>query len=130
MSFPNRAPEPVAEPPAALLQGLGSRSKCCAIARHGSPSTATSSRRALAPDLQAAGTLAPLDVVVTALGREQDFASRYFWPANGGAEDPVTGSIHAGLRRTGPSGWGATNWWRCRHRRARASCTAGSKRIV
>ena len=26
-----------------------------------------------------------------------DFVSRYFWPANGGDEDPVTGSIHAGL---------------------------------
>ncbi|HCA65612.1 MAG TPA: phenazine biosynthesis protein PhzF, partial [Pseudomonas sp.] len=53
--------------------------------------------RALAPDLQALPPLAPLDVGVTAPGREQDFASRYFWPANGGAEDPVTGSIHAGL---------------------------------
>ena len=26
-----------------------------------------------------------------------DFVSRYFWPANGGDEDPVTGSIHTGL---------------------------------
>jgi predicted PhzF superfamily epimerase YddE/YHI9 len=53
--------------------------------------------RMLTPDLDALRTLAPLDVVVTAPGREQDFVSRYFWPANGGAEDPVTGSIHAGL---------------------------------
>ena len=37
------------------------------------------------------------DVVVTARSEEFDFASRYFWPANGGIEDPVTGSIHAGL---------------------------------
>jgi predicted PhzF superfamily epimerase YddE/YHI9 len=41
-------------------------------------------------------------VVVTAPGKEfasdqYDFISRYFWPANGGDEDPVTGSIHAGL---------------------------------
>ncbi|WP_299662115.1 PhzF family phenazine biosynthesis protein [uncultured Psychromonas sp.] len=28
---------------------------------------------------------------------DYDFVSRYFWPANGGDEDPVTGSIHAGL---------------------------------
>lgn len=41
--------------------------------------------------------LAPYDVVVTAKGDQQDFVSRYFWPANGGDEDPVTGSIHAGL---------------------------------
>lgn len=36
-------------------------------------------------------------MVVTAPSRAYDFASRYFWPANGGVEDPVTGSIHAGL---------------------------------
>ena len=44
--------------------------------------------------------LGPLDVVVTgpaAAGASHDFVSRYFWPANGGDEDPVTGSIHAGL---------------------------------
>ena len=29
--------------------------------------------------------------------KEYDFISRYFWPANGGDEDPVTGSIHTGL---------------------------------
>ena len=41
--------------------------------------------------------LAPLDVVVTAKSDKYDFVSRYFWPANGGDEDPVTGSIHSGL---------------------------------
>ena len=41
--------------------------------------------------------LAPFDVVVTAKGGRYDFISRYFWPANGGDEDPVTGSIHSGL---------------------------------
>ncbi|KLB27523.1 PhzF family phenazine biosynthesis protein, partial [Xanthomonas hortorum] len=30
-------------------------------------------------------------------GVGHDFVSRYFWPANGGSEDPVTGSIHAAL---------------------------------
>lgn len=41
--------------------------------------------------------LAPFDVVVTATATDYDFVSRYFWPANGGDEDAVTGSIHAGL---------------------------------
>lgn len=43
--------------------------------------------------------LKPLDVVVTCQSQspEYDFISRYFWPANGGDEDPVTGSIHTGL---------------------------------
>lgn len=43
--------------------------------------------------------LKPLDVVVTCRSETKayDFISRYFWPANGGDEDPVTGSIHTGL---------------------------------
>lgn len=43
--------------------------------------------------------LKPLDVVVTCRSENSryDFISRYFWPANGGDEDPVTGSIHTGL---------------------------------
>lgn len=52
------------------------------------------------PDLERLKKLAPLDLVVTAPSTsnvEYDFVSRYFWPANGGDEDPVTGSIHAGL---------------------------------
>ena len=40
--------------------------------------------------------LAPYDVVVTSNSTEYDFISRYFWPANGGIEDPVTGSMHTG----------------------------------
>ena len=42
-------------------------------------------------------TLYPLDVVATAPSAEYDFISRYFWPASGGDEDYVTGSIHTGL---------------------------------
>ncbi|AGA86124.1 phenazine biosynthesis protein PhzF family [Stutzerimonas stutzeri RCH2] len=99
MSFPNRAPDLVAEPPAALLQGLGCEPD--AVLRNQQAWFAVyrdeQQVRMLTPDLDALRTLAPLDVVVTAPGREQDFVSRYFWPANGGAEDPVTGSIHAGL---------------------------------
>lgn len=43
--------------------------------------------------------LKPFDVVVTCRAESKiyDFISRYFWPANGGDEDPVTGSIHTGL---------------------------------
>ncbi|KIV07468.1 PhzF family phenazine biosynthesis protein, partial [Vibrio parahaemolyticus] len=41
--------------------------------------------------------LAAYDIVVTSKGSQCDFVSRYLWPANGGDEDPVTGSIHAGL---------------------------------
>ncbi|MEH6577595.1 MAG: PhzF family phenazine biosynthesis protein [Amphritea sp.] len=49
------------------------------------------------PNLEELKKLAPYDVVVTSASSEYDFISRYFWPANGTGEDPVTGSIHAGL---------------------------------
>jgi len=40
--------------------------------------------------------LGPLDVTVTAQSNKYDFISRFF-SANGGIEDPVTGSMHTGL---------------------------------
>jgi len=56
--------------------------------------------RALAPDLHALGALDTAGVVVTARadeGRGYDFVSRYFAPALGVPEDPVTGSAHCKL---------------------------------
>lgn len=99
MSFPNRAPEPVAEPPQALLEALAITPE--AVLKNSQAwfvvYASEQQVRAAAPDLEALKALAPLDVVITAPGDREDFASRYFWPANGGDEDPVTGSIHAGL---------------------------------
>jgi PhzF family phenazine biosynthesis protein len=53
--------------------------------------------RALRPDM---GKLAALDcfaVIVTAPGKDCDFVSRFFAPAQGIPEDPVTGSAHSTL---------------------------------
>ncbi len=99
MTFPSQPPTPVTQVPNALLAGLSIR-----------PVQVLSNRQAYFAllsceqdvyDIQADSAqlkeLAPLDVVVTAPSRQYDFVSRYFWPANGGDEDPVTGSIHAGL---------------------------------
>ena len=99
MDFPNQAPELVIEIPAALLEGLSivpvhvlkNRQAYFAIYEN------ENDVRNLIPNLEPLKQLGPLDVVVTAPGNEVDFVSRYFWPANGGAEDPVTGSIHTGL---------------------------------
>lgn len=99
MRFPNLAPEEVSQPPAPLQLGLSiqpsqflkNRQAYFAIYK------TEDEVRAVVPDLEKLKELAPLDVVVSAPGRKHDFVSRYFWPANGGAEDPVTGSIHAGL---------------------------------
>jgi len=116
MSFPKRLALPVAEIPPALIQGLGAaplqvlRSDQAWFAIYADAATVAS----LTPDMTLLKQLGPWDVVVTAPGagfvgetpavpanseaaQQYDFISRYFWPANGGDEDPVTGSIHAGL---------------------------------
>jgi len=98
MAFPNLAPEP-ANPPPVLAQGLGMPAQAWLRNRQAwfAVLDDEAAVRAVHPDLGALKTLAPMDVVVTAPGERHDFVSRYFWPANGGDEDPVTGSIHAGL---------------------------------
>lgn len=54
--------------------------------------------RALAPDMDAMARLDRGGIIVTAPGEEgYDFVSRYFAPAKGIAEDPVTGSAHCTL---------------------------------
>ncbi len=99
MSFPNRAPTRVDEAPAALLAGLPTQP--VEVLRNAQAWFAVyedeGQVRELVPDLDRLAELGPLDVTVTAPGASCDFVSRYFWPANGGEEDPVTGSIHAGL---------------------------------
>jgi PhzF family phenazine biosynthesis protein len=99
MSFPNRAPNPISNVPNALLKGLSiepqevlqSEQAYFVIYNNESDVRNVVSKKELLK------TLAPFDVVVTAPSLQYDFVSRYFWPANGGDEDPVTGSIHAGL---------------------------------
>ena len=104
MNFPQRPALPVAELPAVLLEALGVapvkvlRSAQAWFAIYDDAAQVT----ALTPDMQLLKQLGPWDMVVTAPGigfaeDQYDFVSRYFWPANGGDEDPVTGSVHAGL---------------------------------
>jgi PhzF family phenazine biosynthesis protein len=49
------------------------------------------------PDMAALAQLPWPGVIVTARGEQHDFVSRYFAPAIGIAEDPVTGSTHCAL---------------------------------
>lgn len=99
MAFPNREPIEITEIPEALSGGL-SIPPMAYLKNNQAYFAVMSSEeqvKSMVPDLEKLKTLGPLDVVVTSASKEFDFASRYFWPANGGAEDPVTGSIHAGL---------------------------------
>ncbi|MBQ4834062.1 PhzF family phenazine biosynthesis protein [Pseudoalteromonas sp. MMG010] len=99
MTFPKQAPTPVLEIPTKLLQGLSI-----------SPVKVLKNQQAyfaiyetaqdiidLTTDSTALKALFPFDVVASAPGEACDFVSRYFWPASGGEEDFVTGSIHTGL---------------------------------
>ena len=99
MSFPKQQPEIIEEVPSALIRGLSI--KPIEVLRNRQAYFAVfacvDDIRQVSYQAELLKTLAPYDVVVTAAGSDYDFISRYFWPANGGDEDPVTGSIHAGL---------------------------------
>lgn len=102
MRFPRRDARPVQDPPAALREGLRPTPSAWLVNQQAYLAVYASEAevRAVQPDLERLKALAPLDVAVTApadAGAAHDFVSRYFWPANGGDEDPVTGSIHAAL---------------------------------
>ncbi|MGF1681359.1 PhzF family phenazine biosynthesis protein [Photobacterium minamisatsumaniensis] len=103
MSFPNQCPEPLNHIPEALFAGLSH--KPIEVLRNRQAYVAIMASecevRELSYDSEQLKSLAPFDVVVTAQADNEngdyEFVSRYFWPANGGDEDPVTGSIHSGL---------------------------------
>jgi PhzF family phenazine biosynthesis protein len=99
MSFPNRAPEPIEEIPEALLRGLSIAPSEVFLNQQAYFAVYDSEEQVLAvqQDPEFIKQLKPYDVTVTAESEQYDFVSRYFWPANGGLEDPVTGSIHTGL---------------------------------
>ena len=104
MDFPNTKPERVEDIPDSLLAGLSIapievyKNAQAYFVVYDSESDVLSVER----DNDALKQLAPHDVVVTCQAKSieykgYDFISRYFWPANGGDEDPVTGSAHTGL---------------------------------
>lgn len=99
MTFPARPPEPVSTIPTQLIEGLNCKVDRVLISPQAYFVILENQQEVLDVQYQSEQLkqLAPYDVVVTAKDTDYDFVSRYFWPANGGDEDPVTGSIHAGL---------------------------------
>ncbi|MBB1440921.1 PhzF family phenazine biosynthesis protein, partial [Shewanella sp. SG41-4] len=101
MSFPNQCPDPVIDVPPALLEGLSYEPVHVLRNRQAYFAVMSSEYEVMSINYNAERLklLAPFDVVVTAQAqaKDYDFISRYFWPAPGGDEDPVTGSIHSGL---------------------------------
>lgn len=99
MDFPTRRPRPI-EAPAGLEDALGAR---VVEALHDGFNLiavleSAAAVRALKPDHRALLRLRAEGVSVTAPGDEgYDCVSRYFAPAKGIDEDPVTGGAHCGL---------------------------------
>lgn len=99
MTFPNRNPEPITQIPSALSNGLSIEPKEVLLNQQAWFVIYPNEEDvySVKADVEELKKLAPYDVVVTSISEKYDFVSRYFWPANGNIEDPVTGSIHAGL---------------------------------
>nr|WP_321385190.1 PhzF family phenazine biosynthesis protein [uncultured Vibrio sp.] len=99
MTFPIRPPQPVSVIPKELIEGLSCKVERVLLSPQAYFVVLEHQQDVLDVQYQSEQLkqLAPYDVVVTANGSDYDFVSRYFWPANGGDEDPVTGSIHTGL---------------------------------
>ena len=99
MVFPNRKPKELLDIPEALTKGLSIAPIEVLLNNQAYFAIYDNEEDIynIEPNLEELKKLAPYDVVVTSKGIEYDFISRYFWPASGGVEDPVTGSIHTGL---------------------------------
>ena len=99
LNFPSRPPEKVVNPHPAVLSSLGGPEPTEILAardyllRYRSEDEV----RALRPDMQALTEVDRFAVIVTAPGEDCDFVSRFFAPAKGVPEDPVTGSAHCTL---------------------------------
>jgi PhzF family phenazine biosynthesis protein len=97
LDFPARPPSEHELVPE-LLAALGSQPEAILTARDFVAVYASEDEvRALKPNLEKIAQLDRFGVIVTAPGKQVDFVSRFFAPAQGVPEDPVTGSAHCTL---------------------------------
>jgi PhzF family phenazine biosynthesis protein len=97
MDFPSRPPAKI-EPAAGLLAAMGGNPIEVLAARDAMLVYASEAEvLALKPDMFALTKFDFFAFIVTAPGTKSDFVSRFFAPAKGVPEDPVTGSAHSTL---------------------------------
>ena len=97
MDFPALPPAPVAAPEA-LIEGLGAAPvEVLAADDYLAVFKSEAEVRAIHPNHAALERLDLRGVIITAPGETTDFVSRFFVPALGVPEDPVTGSAHCTL---------------------------------
>jgi len=97
MDFPARKADKC-RPPEGLINGLGEAPRSVFKARDFLAVFDNEKQvKSLVPDFKKLASLDCLGIIVTAPGRDVDFVSRFFAPAAGIPEDPVTGSSHCTL---------------------------------
>jgi PhzF family phenazine biosynthesis protein len=99
MDFPARPSQTVAPPPG-LAEALGAQPLEVRVNQFNYMALLESEKRLreLAPDMTALARIGRPGVIVTTAGEgDHDFISRYFAPAKGIPEDPVTGAAHCML---------------------------------
>ena len=97
LDFPARPPEPT-PPCAGLIEAFGVKPQAVLSARdYLLVFDSEDEVRKLEPNMELLKGIDRFAVIVTAPGDECDFVSRFFAPAKGVPEDPVTGSAHCTL---------------------------------
>lgn len=133
MNFPARPPKPVPAPPGLATALSKAPTDVLAARDYMAVFDSPADVAALAPDFAALGKLDCFAVIATAPGENGvDFVSRFFAPAQGVPEDPVTGSSHCTLapywgRRLGKTQLEALQISR---RVGKLSCTLVNDRVV
>lgn len=101
LDFPSRPPQPVDKLPMDLINALGGKIPVEVLKGRDYMVVYETEEdvRTLQPDFNALAQVYTLGVIVTAEGEndDTDFVSRFFAPAAGINEDPVTGSAHCNL---------------------------------
>jgi predicted PhzF superfamily epimerase YddE/YHI9 len=97
MDFPSRPPAPCSIHPE-LVPALGSEPESILASRdYFCVYNSVDEVLALQPDFARLKRIDRFAVIATAAGTDRDFVSRFFAPAQGVDEDPVTGSAHCTL---------------------------------
>jgi PhzF family phenazine biosynthesis protein len=98
LDFPSRPPYPV-ELPEGLIAALGGKSPLHILRSRDFFLVYEDEQDILdiVPDHSALAKIDAIGIIVTAPGNSVDFVSRFFAPAAGVPEDPVTGSAHCNL---------------------------------
>jgi PhzF family phenazine biosynthesis protein len=97
LDFPARPPA-ACPPVPEMREALGAKPECVLAARdYLCVFSSEEEVLALQPDMPRVAALDRFAVIATAPGKDCDFVSRFFAPAKGVPEDPVTGSAHTTL---------------------------------